>query len=109
VFEKQSELYELSRREVGHWQDLCERTTNDATRQVEQLNELLKKEQSLTGEAKARIDQLMNTTARLYGQLNSLGQANTSAIGPTGIAGPIGGSGGGISPAGQWPGPSTGT
>jgi hypothetical protein len=78
VFEKQTELYELSRREVGHWKDLAERTTKDATQQVEQLKSLLTKEQRPTAETKAQFDQLMNTTARLNAQLHALGQANSS-------------------------------
>jgi chromosome segregation ATPase len=78
VLNKRKELFELSRSEVAYWKDLAERTTNDATRQVEQLERLLAKEQDLTADAKGQITQLTETISRLSGQLSSLGHANSS-------------------------------
>jgi hypothetical protein len=82
VLNKRKELYGLSRSEVDHWKEIAERTTKDATQQIE----LLKKQQNLTSEAKEQLNRLTDTTSRLSTQLNLLGQANSSATGPTGPA-----------------------
>jgi hypothetical protein len=76
VFEKQSELYDLSRLEVGHQKDLAERTVKELTAQFG----MLQKERELNAEHIAEIERL---TARLTGELNQLGQANSSPTSPT--------------------------
>ena len=83
LLNKRKELYELSRSEVDYWKEIAERTTIDATQQIE----LLKKDRNLTAEAKTQLDQLTETTSHLTTQLNLLGQANSSATGPTGPVG----------------------
>jgi hypothetical protein len=85
VLNKRRELYGLSRLEVDHWKEIAERTTEEATQQIEAL----KKEHGLTAESKKQLDQLLQTTSQIGAQLNALGQANSPAalLGPTG---PIG-------------------
>jgi hypothetical protein len=78
VLNKRKELFELSRSEVAFWKDLAERTTKDASQQVEQLERLLAKEQDLTEDAKGQITKLTDTISRHRGQLSSSGQANSS-------------------------------
>jgi hypothetical protein len=87
VLNKRRELYDLSRLEVDHWKIRAEQTTKEAVRQIEALNEQLKKEQNLTAQAKTQLDQLKDATSQLTEQLKRLGQANSSATGYTGYTG----------------------
>jgi hypothetical protein len=74
VFEKQKELYDLSRSEVEHWKDIAQRTTIELSGKIE----LLQKEQNLTTQTREQLDQLLQATSQLGGQLRALGQANSS-------------------------------
>jgi hypothetical protein len=73
VFNKQKELYDLSRSEVGHWKELAERTTNELNERIGSLQ----KEKELSEEEKR---ELYGLTARLAAQLKGLGQANNSVV-----------------------------
>jgi hypothetical protein len=86
VFDKQKELYDLSRLEVDRWKDRAEQTTEDAVKQIEQLSAELEKEKHLSTQAKVQLDQLKTSTSQLTVQLTALGQANSSVTGPTGAA-----------------------
>jgi cytoskeletal protein RodZ len=86
VFEKQKELYEFSRLEVDHWKERAKLTTEEATRQIEQIEVLQRPAAAEEVNAqRAQIDQLKQTISRLTSQLNALGQANSSAA-STGFA-----------------------
>jgi hypothetical protein len=85
VFEKQKELYDLSRLEVDHWKDRAKLTTEEATQQIEQIEVLQRPGAAEDVKAQqAQIDQLKQTISRLTSQLNALGQANSS-VGSTGF------------------------
>jgi hypothetical protein len=93
VLNKRKELFELSRSEVGYWKDHAERTAKAATQQLGQLDELISKQLDITAgttkqvkeltadlreEARNQVGHLTATIKQLDGQLNALGQANTS-------------------------------
>jgi hypothetical protein len=105
AFEKQTELYTLSRQEVEHWKNLAELTTKNATQQLERLDALISKQEEITAhtkklvgdemaelksDTKKQVEDLSGTFKQLSVQLNALGQANNSTVAVTGsLAAPL--------------------
>jgi hypothetical protein len=72
VFEKQKELYDLSRLEVDHWKTNAERTAKKLAEKIDLL-------QNLTTETKKSLGSAREMVLALTSQLNRLGQANSCA------------------------------
>jgi hypothetical protein len=74
VFEKQRELYDLSRSEVDHWKTNAQQTAKELGEKIA----LLEKQQNLTEGTKEQLGLARQGLLELTTQLNRLGQANNA-------------------------------
>ena len=77
VFQKQKELYELSRSEVDHWKTNAELTAKALSEKID----LLEKQQNQSEETKKQLASAKEGVTELKTQLQRLGQANSSSTG----------------------------